>query len=107
MSNLVFDKVSGELIGYLDLGDLNINFGTLEKVDEIASHALVFFIRGICTELKFSLAYFATNGVTSHQPMPVFWEAISSMRVPPKIWKQYADASFVIVKKGCVSKFHD
>ena len=45
MSNLVFDKVTGELIGYLDLGDPDINFGTLEKVDEIASHALLFFIR--------------------------------------------------------------
>lgn len=76
MSNLVFDKVTGELIGYLDLGDPDINFGTLEKADTIASHALVFFVRGICTQLKFSLAYFATNGVTSHQLMPLFWEAI-------------------------------
>ena len=76
MSNLVFDKVTGEMIGYLDLGDPDINFGTLEKVDEITSHALLFFIRGICTELKFSLAYFATNGVTSHQLMLLFWDAI-------------------------------
>lgn len=65
-STLVFDKVIGEQIGYLDLGEPEINFGTLEKVHEIASHALVFFIRGICTELEFSLAYFATNGFTSH-----------------------------------------
>ena len=66
LSNLVFDKVSGELIGYTDLGDPDINFGTLEKVDELASHALVFFVRGICTDLKFSLAYFATSGVSSY-----------------------------------------
>jgi len=50
-------------------GDPDIKFGTLEKVDKIASHALVFLMRGICTELKFSLAYFATNGVAQ-------WEAI-------------------------------
>lgn len=43
-SNLVFDKVTGELIGYLDLGDPDINFGTLEKVDKIASHALMNFL---------------------------------------------------------------
>lgn len=86
MSNLVFDKVTGELIGYLDLGDPDINFGTLEKVDEIASHALVFFIRGICTELKFSLAYFATNGVTSHQLMPLFWEAIGVLELTCNLW---------------------
>ena len=41
MSNLVFDKVTGELIGYLDLRDPDINFGTLKKVDTIASHALI------------------------------------------------------------------
>ena len=86
MSNLVFDKVTGELIGYLDLGDPDINFGTLEKVDEIASHALVFFIRGICTELKFSLAFFATNGVTSHQLMPLFWEAIGILELTCNLW---------------------
>ena len=86
ISNLVFDKVTGELIGYLDLGDPDINFGTLDKVDEIASHALVFFIRGICTQLKFSLAYFATKGVTSHQLMPLFWEAISVLEMVCNLW---------------------
>lgn len=86
MSNLVFDKVTGELIGYLDLGDPELNFGTLEQLNEIASHALVFFITGICTELKFSLAYFATNGVTSHQLMPLFWEAIFLLEIACNLW---------------------
>ena len=86
MSNLVFDKVTGELIGYLDLGDPDINFGTLEKADTIASHALMFFVRGICTQLKFSLAYFATNGVTSHQLMPLFWEAIGVLELTYNLW---------------------
>ena len=86
MSNLVFDKVTGELIGYLDLGDPDINFGTLEKADTIASHDLVFFVRGICTQLKFSLAYFATNGVTSHQLMPLFWEAIDVLELTCNLW---------------------
>ena len=44
-SNLVFDKFTGELIGYVDLGDPDINFGTLEKADKLASHALVFMVR--------------------------------------------------------------
>lgn len=72
MSNLVFDKVTGELIGYVDLGDPDIKFATLDKADEIASHSLVFFIRGVCTQLKFSLAYFSTTGVTSAELMPLF-----------------------------------
>jgi len=85
-SNLVFDKVTGELIGYIDLGDPDINFGTLEKVNEIASHALVFFVRGVCTELKFSLAYFATKGATSYQLMPIFWEAVCVLEMSCNLW---------------------
>ena len=76
MANLVFDKTSGELIGYVDLGDPEANYACLEKVDGLASHALVFLVRGVCTELKYCLAYFATTGITSAQLMPLFWDAV-------------------------------
>ena len=36
-SKIVFEKVKGQLIGYIDLGDPDINFGTLKKVYEIAT----------------------------------------------------------------------
>ena len=72
LSNLVLDKVSEELIGFVDLGDPDVNFAVLEKADEIATHALIFLIRGACTQSKFSLAYFATSGVTSIQLLPIF-----------------------------------
>ena len=65
MANLVLDKTSGELIGFIDHGDPDLNFGVLEKVDALASHALAFLVRGICTELKFGLAHFATSGITA------------------------------------------
>lgn len=45
-SNLVFDKVTGELIGYVDLGDPEVNYATLNKIDKVASHAMVFLVRG-------------------------------------------------------------
>jgi len=35
----------------------------------VVTHALVFLVRGVCTELKFSLTYFATNGVSAGQLM--------------------------------------
>lgn len=41
MVNLVLDKVIGEFIGFIDLGDLDLNFGFLEKVDEIVLYVLV------------------------------------------------------------------
>ena len=75
-ANLVFDKVTGELIGFTDLGDPELNFAVLEEVDDVATHALAFLIRGMCTELKFCLAHFATTGVTADEIMPLFWDAV-------------------------------
>ena len=86
LSNLVFDKVTGELIGFVDLGDPDVNFAVLEKADEIATHALVFLIRGVCTQLKFSLAYFATSGVTCIQLLPIFWEAVCILESSCNLW---------------------
>ena len=86
MSNLVLDKVTGELIGFTDLGDVELNFGVLEKVDEIATHALAFLVRGVCTELKFCLAHFATIGVTAAQLLPLFWEAVCILESSCNFW---------------------
>ena len=71
--NLVFDKHSGELSGFVDLGDPDKNFTSMDsKMKTLASHALVLHHRGICTDLKYSLAYFTTRGVTSTQLFPIF-----------------------------------
>ena len=82
MANLVLDKVTGELIGFTDLVDPDLNFGSLEKVDEVASHALAFLVRGVCTELKFRLAHFAATGVTAAQLMPLFGKQLPFLRPP-------------------------
>lgn len=75
--NLVWDKHSGDLIGYVDLGDVDLNYATLQKTDAIASHILVFLIRSIVNPFKFSLANFSTKGATSFQMFPLVWKAIS------------------------------
>ena len=36
--NLVWDKHTGDLIGFVDLGDPHLNYVTLQKHDEVASH---------------------------------------------------------------------
>ena len=66
-SNLLYNKCSGKLIGYVDLGDPDINYTTFVKGDELATHALVYYVRGIATDLKFCLSYFAANGIKSYQ----------------------------------------
>lgn len=85
-ANLVFDKVTGELVGFTDLGDPELNYAVLEKVDDVATHALAFIVRGLCTELKFCLAHFATTGVTAAQLMPIFWDAVCILESSCNLW---------------------
>ena len=80
-SNLVFDKVSGDLVGFIDLGDPMTNFANLTDEDPIATHALAFLVRGLCTDLKHIIAYFFTGNVTSFQLMPLFWRAVAVLEV--------------------------
>ena len=86
MANLVLDKTTGELIGFTDLGDPDLNFGVLEKVDMIATHTLAFLVRGVCTDLKFGLAHFATAGITAAQLMLLFWEAVCILETTCNLW---------------------
>ena len=46
--NPVWDKHTGELIGFVDLGDTTINYATLSNVQELATHVLVFLIKNHC-----------------------------------------------------------
>lgn len=78
--------MTGELIGFTDLGDPDLNYGSLEKVNELASDALAFLVRGVCTELKFCLAHFATTGVSAAQLMPLFWEAVGILETTCNLW---------------------
>ena len=84
-SKLVFDKHSNELIGFLDLGTTEINQASFQKADELATHVLVFYVRGLATDLKYSFSYFATSCVTSFQIMPLFWRAVCLLEVSCKL----------------------
>ena len=52
-SNLMFDKVTSELIGFVDLDDPDTNYSSVEEEDKLVTHALVLFVR---TDLNFNLA---------------------------------------------------
>lgn len=79
--DLVWNKHSGELIGYVNLGDPDVNFATLEKLDDIATHMLSFMVRGLCSNLKFSIGYFATRTLMSSQLFVLFWQAVSILEI--------------------------
>ena len=60
---LVNDKSSEELIGFVDLGDPILNYGSFDDTTQLATNVLVFYIRGVASKLKFPLAYINTTGV--------------------------------------------
>ena len=53
--NLVWDKHSDKLIGYVDLRDVNLDHATQSNVEEIVTHILVLLIWSIVNPLKLSL----------------------------------------------------
>ena len=84
--NLVFDKTSGELIGFIDLGDPLTTFANTDEETPIASHALVFLVRGLCTNSKHVVAYYFTGNVTSFQLLPLFWKVVGVLETTVKLW---------------------
>jgi len=81
--DLVYDRTSGELIGYVNLGEFGNVLSDLENVlscgaaePKFARYVLVLMIRGISTDLCFPFAHFATDGVTSDFLYPILWEAV-------------------------------
>ena len=79
--DLVWDKYSNELIGYVDLGDTDLNYATLNKVDKLATHVLVFLVKSIVNPLSYSLATFATDNNKAHQLFPLFWRAVANLEL--------------------------
>ena len=73
---LVWDKHTGNPIGFIDLGDIDLHYSALQKTDEIASHVLVFLVRSLVNPLRFSFANFGTKNVTSIQLFTLFWKAV-------------------------------
>ena len=56
--NLVFDKHSGELIGYVDLGDPEKNFSTFDNEDDLATHVMVYYVRGLSIRQEICIRVF-------------------------------------------------
>ena len=51
------------------------------KDDELATHAIVYYVRGISIDLNFFPSYFAINGIKSYQIMSTFWRAVSILEL--------------------------
>ncbi|XP_048241342.1 uncharacterized protein LOC125374488 [Haliotis rufescens] len=81
---LVYDKHSGELVGYVDLDRTGNDLLCLEESitgskPQLANTMLVLMIRGIITDLKYPYAAFATRGITADYLYPILWTAVLNL----------------------------
>ena len=91
--DLVFDKHTCELVGFVDLGEINNILDRLEHQrrsdteedespfaeNDIATHMLQFMVRGIFTKLEFPLASIPTREITGDTLFPIVWEAVRNI----------------------------
>ena len=63
---LVYERNTGKLVGYADI-DVESALSTPPGEQQIATHALVFMIRGLKSNLKLSAASYATTTATAEQ----------------------------------------
>ena len=88
---LVFDKTSGALVGYVDLGDIN---GYLRDFEHqlaqeskssgtssrpVAKTVAVFMVRGLFSSLQFPYAVFPSCSIKGSDLFPLLWEAIGRL----------------------------
>ena len=94
--DLVYDKVTGELVGFVNIGndvdDCHVIRNKEEsiKTANVATHALVFMVTSIASRLKFSLGYFATTTATADQLFLLMWKAVGLLET-------YAGLKVVVV----------
>ena len=81
--SLVFDKHTGDLIGFTDLGDINSHLLALEQSlndskshSSLASTVMTFMVRGLFSHLRFPYAYFPCHNITGDLLYDPFWEAV-------------------------------
>ena len=79
--SLVFDKHTGALIGFTDLGDTNnyiakLERATSEKMEPLAKSLLVLMVRGLFSPFQFPYAQFACSSLTGDQLHSIFWDAV-------------------------------
>ena len=85
--DLVFNKSTGELIGFMNVGDINSHLLELERSlsspdateSPLASTMVMFMVRGLFSRLEFPYIHFPCCNVTGDLLFDPFWEAVYRM----------------------------
>ena len=73
--------ISGELIGFVDLGAGNAIEQIGNEEHTLAKYILLFMVQGITSDLSFPLCHYATGGITADILYPLTWEVISTLEI--------------------------
>jgi hypothetical protein len=77
---LVYQQETGKLIGFVDATDNEVldekQISTTKE--SVATHVLVFMVRGLKSDLQTVVATYATKSATSHQLYEWFWEVTAA-----------------------------
>ena len=84
---LCFDKHTCELIGFTNIGDINNQLDRYEQhcanpssgTHSVATHMLMFMVRGMFTSLEFPYAQFPMTDATADALFPLVWEAVYNL----------------------------
>lgn len=81
--DLVYDKHSGEMIGFVNLGEINNHLMAFEQAvkgeeddDTLANSMMVIMVRGLFTPLRFPYVQFPCNKITGAMLFSPFWKAV-------------------------------
>ena len=86
--NLVYDKHETNVIGFVDIADVNNEIAELENecsssnfgpLKAVATHMLVLMVRGIFIKLEFPYAHFPSKDLTGEHLFSILWEAIERL----------------------------
>ena len=86
-SDLVYDKTTGNLVGFVDLGETNNRLRAYEQAlnkneapeHSIAKQMLVFMIRGLFYNFTYPIASFPTTNTLADEIFSLTWEAIEHL----------------------------
>ena len=88
--DLIFDKHTGELKGFINLGTINDHLSHLEsnnlkqtecRLPDLANSVLTFMVRGIFINLHFPYVQFPCKNLTGDQLYPLVWEAVQRLEL--------------------------
>lgn len=81
---LVYDKHSGHIIGFTDLGDMNEQIDKLDAVDklgDVATYMLVFMVRGLFIRIAFPYAQFPCRSLSADVMYPIVWDVVRGLEL--------------------------